>query len=289
MHKYTIDQLSKISGFNKILIRTWENRYHLFSPERTKTNVRLYSDDCLVRALNIGILQERGLKISKIAQLNDLEIKAIVDKTPEDKSSNFIEYKNKILEAGLTFNEDLFSVTVDKAIDAFGLIQVYTDILLPTLERIGVLWLTNKMAPSQEHFVSELIKQKIISCSSRVKGPPTAHTWLLFLPEGEHHEIGLLFAKYILAEKSQSLIYLGQSLPVSHLEIIADYRKVDNVLFSIATRESARRLDFIIDELSSCFPKAKFYCITPQSNIKDRNDDNMVYLTSIDEFKAVCS
>ena len=125
-------------------------------------------DDCLVRALNIGILKERGLKISKIAQLNDLEIKAIVDKAPEDKGSNFIEYKNKILEAGLTFNESLFSVTVDNAIDAFGLIQVYTDILLPTLERIGVLWLTNKMAPSQEHFVSELIKQKIISCGSSV-------------------------------------------------------------------------------------------------------------------------
>lgn len=289
MTKYTINQFSKLSGFNKILIRTWENRYDLFSPERTKTNVRLYSDDCLVRALNIGILQERGLKISKIAQLNDVEIKAIVDKTPEDKSSNFIEYKNKILEAGLTFNEGLFSVTIDKAIDAFGLIQVYTDILLPTLERIGVLWLTNKMAPSQEHFVSELIKQKIISCSSSVKGQTTADTWLLFLPEGEHHEIGLLVAKYMLAEKGQSLIYLGQSLTVSHLEIIVDYHKVDNVLFSIVTRESARRLDFIIDKLSSYFPTAKFYCITPKSNIKDRRNDNLVYLTSIEEFKAICS
>lgn len=289
MPKYTINQFSKLSGFNKILIRTWENRYHLFCPERTETNVRLYSDECLVRALNVGILQERGLKISKIAQLNDIEIKSIVEKTPEDKNSNFIEYKNKILEAGLTFNEGLFSVTIDKAIETFGLIQVYTDILLPTLERIGVLWLTNKMAPSQEHFVSELIKQKIISCSSGVKGQKTAHTWLLFLPEGEQHEIGLLFAKYILAEKSQSIIYLGQSLTVSHLEIIADYRKVDNVLFSIITRESAKRLGFIINELSSYFPTAKFYCISPKSNIKDRRVDNVIYLTSIEEFKAICA
>ena len=104
MSVYTIDQLSRISGFNKILIRTWENRYKLFHPQRTKTNIRLYGDDCLIRALNTGILKDRGYKISHISKLSDQEIKSLVYNYEEIKSYNVVEYTNIIIEAGITLN-----------------------------------------------------------------------------------------------------------------------------------------------------------------------------------------
>ena len=287
MSVYTIDQLSRISGFNKILIRTWENRYELFHPQRTKTNIRLYGDECLIRALNTGILRDRGYKISHISKLSDQEIKSLVYNSEEIISSNVVEYTNRIIEAGITFNEDLFTEYVHKAIAEFGLLEVYNTIILPTLERIGILWLTNNIMPSQEHFISELVKQTIVSnISLNNKTPDSAPTWLVFLPENEHHEIALLLAKYILKENNQKVIYLGQSVPKESLEIVRYHRKIDNFLFSIVTRESQRIIDSLIDFLRELYPMSNIYCITHKSNIKDDLSDEVRFITSIEQFTS---
>ena len=288
MSVYTIDQLSRISGFNKILIRTWENRYNLFRPKRTKTNIRLYGDDCLIRALNTGILRDRGYKISHISKLNDDKIKSLVYNSEEIISSNVVEYTNKIIEAGITFDEDLFNEYVHKAVEEFGLIHVYTTIILPTLEKIGVLWLTNNIMPSQEHFISELVKQTIVSnISAKDKTPDSAESWLVFLPENERHEIGLLLAKYLLKENNQQVIYLGQSVPKESLEIVRYHKKIDNILFSIVTRESQRTIDSLIDFLRELYPNSNIYCITHKSNIKDDLSKEVNYISSIEEFTSV--
>ena len=290
MSVYTIDQLSRISGFNKILIRTWENRYKLFHPQRTKTNIRLYGDECLIRALNTGILRERGYKISHISKLSDQEIKSLVYNSEEIISSNVVEYTNRIIEAGITFNEDLFTEYVHKAIAEFGLLEVYNTIILPTLERIGILWLTNNIMPSQEHFISELVKQTIVSnISLNNKTPDSAPSWLVFLPENEHHEIALLLAKYILKENNQKVIYLGQSVPKESLEIVRYHRKIDNFLFSIVTRESQRIIDSLIDFLRELYPMSNIYCITHKSNIKDDLSDEVRFITSIEQFTSELS
>lgn len=287
MSVYTIDQLSRISGFNKILIRTWENRYKLFHPQRTKTNIRLYGDECLIRALNTGILRDRGYKISHISKLSDQEIKSLVYNSEEIISSNVVEYTNRIIEAGITFNEDLFTEYVHKAIAEFGLLEVYNTIILPTLERIGILWLTNNIMPSQEHFISELVKQTIVSnISLNNKTPDSAPTWLVFLPENEHHEIALLLSKYILKENNQKVIYLGQSVPKESLEIVRYHRKIDNFLFSIVTRESQRIIDSLIDFLRELYPMSNIYCITHKSNIKDDLSDEVRFITSIEQFTS---
>ena len=290
MSVYTIDQLSRISGFNKILIRTWENRYNLFHPQRTKTNIRLYGDECLIRALNTGILRDRGYKISHISKLSDQEIKSLVYNSEEIISSNVVEYTNRIIEAGITFDEDLFTEYVHKAIAEFGLLEVYNTIILPTLERIGILWLTNNIMPSQEHFISELVKQTIVSnISPNNKTPDSAPSWLVFLPENEHHEIALLLAKYILKENNQKVIYLGQSVPKESLEIVRYHRKIDNFLFSIVTRESQRIIDSLIDFLRELYPMSNFYCITHKSNIKDDLSDEVRFITSIEQFTSELS
>ena len=290
MSVYTIDQLSRISGFNKILIRTWENRYKLFHPQRTKTNIRLYGDECLIRALNTGILRDRGYKISHISKLSDQEIKSLVYNSEEIISSNVVEYTNRIIEAGITFDEELFTEYVHKAIAEFGLLEVYNTIILPTLERIGILWLTNNIMPSQEHFISELVKQTIVSnISLNNKTPDSAPTWLVFLPENEHHEIALLLSKYILKENNQKVIYLGQSVPKESLEIVRYHRKIDNFLFSIVTRESQRIIDSLIDFLRELYPMSNIYCITHKSNIKDDLSDEVRFITSIEQFTSELS
>ena len=290
MAQYSIEQFSKITGFSKLLIRTWENRYNLFVPGRSSTNIRFYSDATLVKGLNIVILREKGLKISKISMMNDYEIESLVrDISKEEGSAYFTKQLNKVIEAGLTFNSDLFNRTIDDSFTKFGTLYVYVNILLPAMTRIGYLWLTKEILPSQEHFLSELIKQKLYSHIGNVNISinDNIENWVLFLPEGEHHEIGLLVAHLLLLEKNNRVIYLGQSVPADSLNIINDFYEVDNILFFAVTRSSVQRKDDIIFNLRQHFKNQKIFCVTKQ-NIPDfKSDKNLQIINSIDQFKSI--
>ena len=162
--------------------------------------------------------------------MNDYEIESLVrDISKEEGSAYFTKQLNKVIEAGLTFNSDLFNRTIDDSFTKFGTLYVYVNILLPAMTRIGYLWLTKEILPSQEHFLSELIKQKLYSHIGNVNISinDNIENWVLFLPEGEHHEIGLLVAHLLLLEKNHRVIYLGQSVPVDSLNIINNFHEVE--------------------------------------------------------------
>jgi len=290
MGQYTIEQFSKITGFSKLLIRTWENRYNLFVPGRSSTNIRFYSDATLIKGLNILILREKGLKISKISLMSDYEIESIVrDISKEEDSAYFTKQLNKVIEAGITFDSDLFNRTIDDSFTKFGTLYVYVNILFPAMTRIGYLWLTKEILPSQEHFLSELIKQKLYSHIGNVNISinDNMENWVLFLPEGEHHEIGLLVAHLLLLEKNNRVIYLGQSVPVDSLNIINDFHDVDNILFFAVTRSSVQRKDDIIFNLRQHFKNQKIYCVTKPNTPDFKSDKNLQIINSIDQFKSI--
>ena len=290
MGQYTIEQFSKITGFSKLLIRTWENRYNLFVPGRTSTNIRLYSDATLVKGLNIVILREKGLKISKISLMSDYEIESLVrDISNEEGSAYFTKQLNKVIESGITFDSDLFNKTLDDSFTKFGTLYVYVNILFPAMTRIGYLWLTKEIVPSQEHFLSDLIKQNLYSQIKNFNIPSNDNikNWLLFLPEGEHHEIGLLVAHLLLLEKSHRVIYLGQSVPVDSLKIINDFHEVNNILFFAVTRSSVQEKDKIIFNLRQDFKNSKIYCVTKQDTLDRTSDKNLQMIHSINQFKSI--
>ena len=290
MGQYTIDQFSKITGFSKLLIRTWESRYKLFVPGRTSTNIRFYSDSTLVKGLNIVILREKGLKISKISLMSDHEIESLIrDISKEEGSAYFTKQLYKIIEAGITFDNDLFNQTIDDSFTKLGPLEVYVNILLPAMSRIGYLWLTKEMIPSQEHFLSELIKQKLYAhiANLNISSNDNLEKWVLFLPEGEHHEIGLLVAQLLLLEKNNLVIYLGQSVPVDSLNIINDFHEVDNILFFAVTRSSVQRKDDLVFKLRQNFKYQKIYCVTKPNAPEFNSDKNLHTITSINQFISI--
>ena len=81
MASYSIDQFAKITGINKLLIRTWENRYDFLIPERTETNIRLYNEEMLNKGIKYGILVDNGYKISKLVSFADHELNHLIQKT----------------------------------------------------------------------------------------------------------------------------------------------------------------------------------------------------------------
>jgi DNA-binding transcriptional MerR regulator len=214
---YKIKEIEVLTGIKAHTLRIWEKRYDLLTPSRTDTKIRTYSGDDLKTLLNIAILYESGWKISKIAALSNEEVNALVQKeTKVASGSNTIV--NLLIQALIDNNSFEFERCLDIAIKEDGFYKTYLESVLPFLSRIGILWTTGSINVSQEHFASNLIRQKLISAIDRLDTPKSDNVeFILYTPEGEPHEMSLLFYHYMLKKKGYSLIYLGVNVPESDL------------------------------------------------------------------------
>ena len=287
MNKYSIDDFSKITGLNKILIRTWENRYSFVKPHRTSTNVRYYDDKMIVKAIRYSTLVNAGFKISILNQLSAEQIDDLIDNQLKNKNqtNKYSLYISQILESSISFNQLLFHNTYEKCIKDIGIIACYQHVLLPALNRIGIMWINNKISAPQEHFLSELIKTKIykeIEKNGYKKLPK--ENWLLFLPKNELHDIGLLFAYLTLKMNGHNVVYLGQNLPHSFLLSLKEKNKIDNILFSIVSNSSKLNIVEITNFLETHFTHSKIHAILNKQLLGEDSFQKLNTISSIDEF-----
>ena len=287
MNKYSIDDFSKITGLNKILIRTWENRYNFVKPKRTSTNIRYYDDKMIVKALRYSTLVNAGFKISVLNKLSTEQIADLINNQLENKNqtNKFSLYISQILESSISFNQLLFHNTYERCIKDIGIIECYQHVLLPVLSRIGVLWINDKISAPQEHFLSELIKTKIykeIEKNGYKKLPK--ENWLLFLPKNELHDIGILFAYLILKMNGYNVIYLGQNLPHSLLLSLKDKNKIDNILFSIVANSAKLNVTEVTNFLETHFADSKIHAIINKNLLEEDQFQKISTISSIDEF-----
>ncbi len=224
MGKYKISDLENLSGVKSHTIRIWEQRYKILTPLRSETNIRYYDDEQLRKLLNVVSLMNSGTKISAIGKLSTEEINERVSSIINSVETGVKEEMliNQMISAGLSFDEVQFDKAFSNCILSFGVMDAYQKVFYPMLNKIGLLWSITEMNPSQEHFVSNLVKQKIYAAIDALNPPKKdSEKWVLFLPEGEQHELGLLIANYALRSKGTQVYYLGQSVPVENLNIIA--------------------------------------------------------------------
>ena len=216
MAEYKIKDIEILTGIKAHTIRIWEKRYGMLIPERTDTQIRTYSDADLSFLLNVSLLNKNGVKISKIATMETSAIHALVSEIRLSPAIDNAE--EKLILALLELDEELFRNTLNDLIHQKGLELTFSEHLIPFLDRIGVMWLVNSISAAQEHFISNLIRQKVVSEIDKLGIPDkSATSALLFLPEHDWHELGLLFYQYLLRSKGYYTYYLGQSLPYDSL------------------------------------------------------------------------
>ncbi len=234
MGEYKIKDLETLTGIKSHTIRIWEKRYGILTPERTETKIRTYSDTDLTEILNVAILNKNGWKISHIADLPSIERKnKVIDIHSNGKADIHFE---KLLLALIELDEGVFHETINYLFDKYGIEETFSNHLVTFLERIGIMWITGTIQPSQEHFISHLIRQRLIAATSGLPIPKKdSPKVLLFLPEHEWHEISLLFYHYILRSKGVHSFYLGQSLPYDALIECVQKLKPKAILTSILT------------------------------------------------------
>lgn len=223
--KFSIKDLEGLSGIKAHTIRIWEKRYALLEPRRTSTNIRTYSLADLQKLLNVVFLLENGYKISKIAQNNTSEIASTVATIVADQSlSNKNHAINSFKIAMMNFDQVLFHKTFDALRNEKTFSEIFYESFLPLLHEIGLLWQTDTINPSHEHFIFNLIKQKIllsIERKQREVKSDDSKTFVLFLPENEIHELGLLFLNYEIVSQGYKVIYLGQSIELNSLQYLS--------------------------------------------------------------------
>ena len=282
MANYSIKDLERLSGIKAHTIRIWEKRYGLLKPSRTDTNIRHYSDDDLKRILNVSILNRHGIKISHIASMDERELteKTVIISHDVSDYESLIE---NLLVSMVDMNQEKFEKLLSRSIMQIGFEDSILKIVYPFFEKIGILWQTGSINPAQEHFITHLIRQKIIVGIDSVipANHPSPKHFLLFLPEGELHELGLLFYSYLLQKRGHKVTYLGQWVPLADMASASAVLNADFLLTSIAAALSGDELVDYLNKLSATFHNKTIYVSGYQiSQISGILPGNIIRLSS---------
>jgi len=254
MDSFTIKDLENLSGIKAHTLRIWEQRYNFLKPSRTFTNIRYYSNDELKKVLNIALLNKYGYKISHIDKMDEGQIneKILSLSQMEAQQERIV---NDLIKNMIDLDMNSFEETLDRFILVKGIERAITQIIFPYLEKIGILWMTNHINPAQEHLVTNIIRQKLIvgieGASATLK---LNKSILLFLPEGEYHELGLLFMYYLLKKRGADVIYLGTNVPLGDVTYVANLKKPDYLYCHLTTVGQSFNFDKFLLNVSKKFP-----------------------------------
>jgi MerR family transcriptional regulator, light-induced transcriptional regulator len=228
---FSIKDLENLSGIKAHTIRIWEKRYDVLEPMRTDTNIRVYDLANLQKLLNITLLHNHGYKISKISKLSTERIAEFVKEIINEKSAKHHAISSFKM-AMMNFDHSLFFSTYNELLSEKSLREVFYDVIIPFMQEIGLLWQTDTITPAHEHFISYLIKQKILVNTEKLQiQPPTKHdrVFVLYLPMNEVHELGLMYLNYEILLKGYKTVYLGESIPIDNIKDVKKY--FDNITF----------------------------------------------------------
>lgn len=270
---YNIRDLESLSGIKAHTIRIWEQRYGILKAGRTETNIRYYSEHDLRHLMSLAFLNRNGFKISKLAHLSDTEVSDLVGKMMEVPA----EFNNQIdglTMATIDYDEEKFERIIDTCILQMGFEETIRRVVVPFLQRLGMLWVSGTVIAGQEHFMTQLLRQKILVA---IDGQPRlyksdAKKFLLFLPNGEWHELSLLFLSYLLKTRSYRVIYLGPSVPLNDVISVAETQQPDCFYTIMTVTPTGFSVQEYLQKLAGHFPSSKVMVsgnqvMTPPKNL----------------------
>ncbi len=216
---FSIKDLENLSGVKAHTIRIWEKRYGLFAPKRTDTNIRQYDLSNFKKLLDVTFIYNHGIKISKIAQFSPEKIKDVILKNSIVHKEHYAI--NGLKNAMFDFSTDQFNKIFSQLLKTKTFDQVFENVFIPFLHEIGMLWHVGTIDVSHERFISELIKRKTIEhiglYTSKTPKYNNNTKVCLFLPYDEIHDIGLIYANYLLEKFGIKTTYLGPNIPLESL------------------------------------------------------------------------
>lgn len=257
MGQYSIKDVEVLSGIKAHTLRIWEKRYDFLKPERTDTNIRYYNDYQLRLILNISTLNRKGYKISRIAHMTEKELNAELLRSSDEADTD--DQTDRLVRAMIDFEADAFEKVINQFTNKFGFEDTCIRLFFPFMMRTGVLWTAGTIRPAQEHFVTNLLRRKLLAAIDRVQTPvrDDAKRYVLFLPEGENHETLLLFTEYLLRLRGQHVVYLGSAVPMEDLVYIRDAFRPDVLVTYISIEQETISTQEYLRQLAEMYPDTR--------------------------------
>jgi DNA-binding transcriptional MerR regulator len=289
MERLTLIDLEKLTGIKAATIRVWERRYRIIRPNRTTTNRRWYDNDDVTTLINISILYRKGIKISKIALLSAAELKEKAAALANESFDAAIEI-DSLATAMIGFNENAVNEILLRSIINSGFEETFTGVIFPFLRRVGTMWHTGKANIGAEHFISNIFRRKLIAAIDTLTPPviPGRKRFIMYLPEEEFHDIGLLFYTYIIRRMGHDIMYLGQSTPFDTLSEVNDQWHADYFVTSLQSGLPYIKPEDYLESLSEKFSKQKILVAGLLAEVAERNkNSNVNILRSVSDLKFI--
>ena len=286
MQQFTIRDIQHLTGIKAHTLRIWEQRYQFFKSKRKESLHRIYDNDDLKTLLNIALLYHSGMKVSKFDSLSHAEILKLVDSL-RPAPAQYEIFIVRMIQAALDFNEQEFSGKLNEVTQILGFEKTVLEVCYPFLVRVGLLWSTNNAIPAQEHFSSYLIQRRIIAETDRltVQANPSRMI-LLFTPEGERHEMPLLFINYLLKKTGWGTIYMGVAKKLDLIREIVNARQVTHLYIHLLTNLTGFEVDDYLERVCTTFPELKILASGTAINSAQRNFLNLTCLKSDEAIKS---
>ncbi len=241
----------------------WEQRYRALTPDRSEGNTRYYNNTQLRRLLNIVSLIDLDYKVSELCSMPDKKLFQLVDQHANNRELNGDQngyFIAQLIKAGMSYDEAWFEKIFSHCALRLGIRNTYTKIIYPMLVRIGLMWASNTAIPAYEHFISNIIRKKLFTAIDALPPPtPEADSWLLFLPEDEFHEIGLLLSSYLIQLSGKKAIYLGANIPLTSLSSAISETTPSRLLSFFVHRDAPEDQQTYLETISNIFPSKKIY------------------------------
>jgi methanogenic corrinoid protein MtbC1 len=263
MNSFSISELQQFSGIKAHTIRMWEQRYQALQPDRTEGNTRYYDSHQLRRLLNIVSLMNSNYKVSALCTMPDKRLHELLEENlKKSVADNPIHayFISQIIAEALTFDETAYNRLYSECAKRYKIRDIYVHIFHPVLVRLGLMWTNDLLRPAHEHFITQLMRRKILSATDQLPHPKNPkETWLLFLPEDEFHETGLLFSEFLIRQAGKKVLYLGANLPFDALQQALDSVRPTHVLtFLVRLRDKDQESDYL-KRLHKIFRAQKIY------------------------------
>jgi len=285
MDSFSISELQQFSGIKAHTIRMWEQRYHALEPNRSEGNTRYYDGQQLRRLLNIVSLMKGDYKVSELCAMPDDKLFKLLDRQinyPKQPHEYFIAL---MIASAIEYDEVGFDKIFLTAVLRYGIQQMYIFVLYPVLQRLGLMWSNNTLRPAHEHFITSLVRQKLLTTIDALPlSLNSEETWLLFLPSNEFHETGLLFANFLIRQSGRKVIYLGADVPLESLKAAANEIRPTSLLTFLVRKNDSENDDELLSSLSRQFKDQKIYVACDASRLVEiKKRKNILTLHSPDD------
>lgn len=283
--RYSIKELEQLSGIKAHTIRMWEQRYGILKAARTSTNIRYYNDQDLKYIMSLALLNKKGHRISQLARMSPEETADMVTAISTQHSEYDAQIEGLVI-ATIDYDEERFEKIMNTSILQIGFEETVKRIVFPFLDKVGVMWISGAMLAAQEHFMSQLLRQKIIvAIDGHVKRyDDHSRKFLLFLPNGEWHELTLLFLNYLLKSRNHKVTYLGASVPLNEVLTVAETIQPDYFYTIITSVPNGYSVDEYLNTIADRFPTSQVFASGNQFiNTHHNLSSNVLIINGMDK------